>query len=30
MVQEVLFELVKGIGRFFLHPAVYIRFSSRY
>ena len=24
MVQEVLFELVKGIGRFFLHPAVYI------
>jgi len=24
MVQEVLIELVKGIGRFFLHPAVYI------
>lgn len=24
MVQEVLIELVKGIGRFFLHPAVYV------
>ena len=24
MVQEILIELVKGIGRFFLHPAVYI------
>lgn len=24
MVQEVLIELAKGIGRFFLHPAVYI------
>lgn len=24
MVQEVLIELVRGIGRFFLHPAVYI------
>ncbi|SDM44479.1 PDZ domain-containing protein [Psychrobacillus sp. OK028] len=24
MVQEVIIELVKGIGRFFLHPAVYI------
>ncbi|WP_277586048.1 PDZ domain-containing protein [Psychrobacillus antarcticus] len=24
MVQEVLIELVKGIGRFFLHPAIYI------
>ncbi|WP_144509528.1 PDZ domain-containing protein [Bacillus sp. FJAT-22090] len=24
MVQELLIELVKGIGRFFLHPAVYI------
>lgn len=26
MVQEVLIELVKGIGRFFLHPAVYVTF----
>lgn len=24
MVQEILIELAKGIGRFFLHPAVYI------
>lgn len=24
MVQEILIELVKGIGRFFLHPSVYI------
>ena len=24
MVEEILIELVKGIGRFFLHPAVYI------
>ena len=24
MIEEILIELVKGIGRFFLHPVVYI------